>query len=153
MTLPGFSSWVPMATPAGPYHSSLSPPHFFLSQAALVSIHSQTIPYISTKPSGALFLLSALRLCPCHAPACVFVHWEGKAELDLWRQTVLGGRSFKHLNKAHVSWNSLISLMQQVEKKTAVRNIVTTRSCEEFRLHVFWSEVCRSQIMINRTPI
>lgn len=24
LTLPGFSSWVPMATPVGPYHSSLS---------------------------------------------------------------------------------------------------------------------------------
>lgn len=90
LTLPAFSSWVPMATPVGPYHSSLSharslslslyPPRLFLSQAALVSFHSQTLPYISAEQSRALHELSALYVCHC-ACLCLSVGGHGKFRL------------------------------------------------------------------------
>lgn len=75
LTLPAFSSWVPMATPVSPYHSSLypPPPPTSLSQAALVSFHSQTLPYINTKHNCSLFFFPSFFLFTLYVCHCVCV--------------------------------------------------------------------------------
>lgn len=66
LTLPAFSSWVPMATPVSPYHSSLYPPPLpKLGRTCILPFPDSPIHQHKAQLHSFFFFLFTLYVCHC----------------------------------------------------------------------------------------
>lgn len=90
LTLPAFSSWVPMATPVSPYHSSIYTPPFLWARLHLypsIPRLSHTSTHSSTALCAGFYCVVYMCHCVCGC-VCMCLWRQGKANLGLRKQSV-----------------------------------------------------------------